>query len=82
MQASPIAVSLLAWSIGPTAGASPRQAPADSFASGDPAERKLLATLRGQAGLVLSVAFQPNGKLLACADSLGGIRFWDPANGQ
>jgi WD40 repeat protein len=37
---------------------------------------------RGQIGVVISMAFSPDGKLLATADSNGSARLWNPATGH
>jgi dipeptidyl aminopeptidase/acylaminoacyl peptidase len=52
----------------------------------DPATGKLLATLTGHAGLVRSLAFSPDGELLAAAGGLpqigGEIKIWDVQSHQ
>ncbi len=43
---------------------------------------KLLRTLEGQRGIVLSVAFDPEGRMLASAGSGGTLKLWEVASGN
>src|SRR5262249_31716167 len=44
--------------------------------------KKLLAELKGHAGVVMAVAFSPHGKLLATAGYDQTVRIWDRAAGK
>ena len=39
-------------------------------------------TLRGHTGIVGTVAFRPDGRMLASGDQGNAIRLWDPATGN
>jgi WD40 repeat protein len=48
----------------------------------DPSTGKRLLTLTGHSELVLALAFDPAGALLASGDSAGEIRVWELATGR
>jgi WD40 repeat protein len=48
----------------------------------NPTSGQLLRTLTGHTDRVWSIAFSPNGQILASASLDNSIRLWDPVNGQ
>jgi WD40 repeat protein len=56
--------------------------PATGYPVGTPLPVGLISGEAGVAFSVAGVAFSPDGKLLASADSAGIVRLWDPATGQ
>jgi WD40 repeat protein len=48
----------------------------------DLASSKEITVLKGHRGPVWSVAYAPEGNLLASAGTDGTIRFWDPVSGR
>lgn len=48
----------------------------------DPAGKKLVRTLKGSPGTITSVAFSPDGKVLAAAHTSGIVELWNPHNGK
>lgn len=63
-----------------TGGAGP-DAPGGAVRVWDVAARRLLHTFDGHGGRVYTLAFHPDGDLLASGDTAGQIRLWNPLDG-